>query len=381
MTRILIPYFNAGFGHISFARAIETALRRRRPDWEIGLMDAGAEIPGERLTDLYVRSWQKILGQPGWVKSAVFGLNGAFPWAFAALNRRAIKEALPGLRQFLESASPDVVVPTHWGCGHLFSAARQDFGYHYPIVYLYTELAGAYKQIRCGADRYFCLTEESGRALRNTGIPADSIKVTDLIVQEELASDLPGSAESRRALGLEADRFTVLFSLGGEGIGSALPFLDNYYEHGSHAQILVLAGRNRAFLAELRRRYPARPGHAKIAPLGYLPDLKLPFASADLFLGKCGTSFAVESIRAGKPLLINNIGAPNEADNRDYMVGHGFAIYVPRPAEVTARIETLATDENLYRQALAPFAGVSRRNGADEIADYIIDLVSQRSRG
>lgn len=378
MTRVLIPYFNAGFGHISFAKALGTSIHRRNPDWEIRLMDAGAELPGDRLTNLYVRSWQQILRQPVWVKSTVFALNGAFPWAFAALNRRAIRQALPGLRKLLKSAEPDVVVPTHWGCGHLFDAARREFGLSYPIIYLYTELSGAYRQIRCGADRYFCLTGEAAAALEKAGVPPDAIETANLIVQEELASELPDRAESRNALGLDENRFTALFSLGGEGIGNALPFLDNYYEHGTQAQILVLTGRNRTLLAELERRYPARTGRARILPLGYLPDLRTPIASADIFVGKCGTSFAVESIRAARPLIVNNIGAPNEADNRDYMVSHGFAVYAARPAEVTARIETLATDENLYRQALAPFASVSRKNGADEIVDHLIGLLSKR---
>ncbi len=286
MKRILIPYFNAGFGHISFARAIEAEIRRREPGWEVRLMDAGAEIPAEKLTGLYVGAWQWILAQPGFIKSFAFTLSRRVPWAFDFFNRRAIKEALPGLRTYLEAFTPDIVVPTHWGCSHLFDAGRREYGFNFPIAYLYTELASAYRQVVCGADRYFCLTEEARDALVEVGVATDRIRIVDLIVQADLAAELPERRESRESLGLMRDTFTVLFSLGGEGIGNAVPYLDHYFEYGSRAQILVLTGKNTAFLRMLESRYPVAEGRARIVPVGIPAEFAYCIRRRRCFRGK-----------------------------------------------------------------------------------------------
>ena len=75
-------------------------------------------------------------------------------------------------------------------------------------------------------------------------------------------------------------------------------------------------------------------------------------------------------VAAGVATVIT--GAPNEADNRDYLVKRGFGRYTPRPADLTALIETYAIDEKLYLASLEPFSGVTDRNGAADIADYVV---------
>jgi hypothetical protein len=86
----------------------------------------------------------------------------------------------------------------------------------------------------------------------------------------------------------------------------------------------------------------------------------------------------MESIKTRKPLLVNSLGAPNEADNRDYMVKRGFAVYTPRPADLTARIETLASDEKLYQQTLQPFRSVTDRNGSADIVDFVLEQLKDQ---
>ena len=74
MKRILIPYFSAGLGHVSFAKAIQHYLGRKRPDWEVRLFDPGLELPDQRLNRLYVDNWKKIL--------ALLPTDCPCPWLF-----------------------------------------------------------------------------------------------------------------------------------------------------------------------------------------------------------------------------------------------------------------------------------------------------------
>jgi len=378
MTRVLIPYFVAGFGHLSLARAIEGALRERRPGLDIRLLDLGVGAQSEALERLYVRSWQKLLALPRAVQSVLYFLNALFPWGFKLANGFAIRRALPVTRAFLREERPDAIMSTHWGCCHVLDRARRAEGLDTPLYFVYGELAGAFPPILCGADVYFCPTDDVREALVRIGVPRDRVVRIGLVVQPELRGDPPPQREARRALGLREDRFTVLFSLGGEGIGRCFPFLDHYSCRGQGAQILVLTGRNDRLLQALKARYPQRPDRALIVPLGFLPSLIMPYAAADILAGKCGTAFAMEAIAARKMLLINNLGAPNEADNRDYLVRHGFAAYTKRPVDFTAAVDRIAAETASGAAARESSSEIANANGAADIASYLLDRLEER---
>jgi UDP-N-acetylglucosamine:LPS N-acetylglucosamine transferase len=371
MPRVLIPYFSAGFGHMAVAHAVEHGLRGRGADVQTRLVDLGAELGVKALDGLYVGSWQGMLRLPRWVQTVLYALNGVFPWGFGLANERAMRLSLDAASALLHSEKPDAIVSTHWGCCHLLNRARGREGITVPLYYVYTELAGAYRPLNCGADTYFCMTDDAGAALVRVGVPPDRVVPIGLVVRPELCGDLPPRAEARRTFGLREDRLTVLFSLGGEGIGRVIPFLDHYLAHGRSAQILVLAGRNARLLATLGQRYPPRADGLRVVPVGVLPSPREALAAADLVAGKCGTSFAMEAIVAGRPLLVTQVGAPNEATNRDFMVRHGYAVRAGRPADFTAAVERMAA-------AGVGKAGeaVHRATGADEVAAYVCRRLS-----
>jgi processive 1,2-diacylglycerol beta-glucosyltransferase len=355
------------------AQAVKDVFTLVAPEADVRLMDLGVEISDGIVEELFVRSWQRILALPALIKSALFAMNSHFPFGFFVtkwiLRKRTMEKAM-GL---LEGYKPDAIVCTHWACAHVLDPARRALAMKVPLYSLYGELAGAFHMIRSGADAFFCLTEEARNALISFGIPKERIVLINVIVQPELCADFPEQRAARRALGLEEGKFTVLFSLGGEGIGRITPFLDLYYRKGAGAQILFLTGKNERLLELIKTRYPQRPDRAYIAPVGFLPDLKLAFAAADVFAGKCGGSFASEAIKARKLLLINNLGAPNEAHNRDYMVKHGFAFYTPRPSVFVRTIERLASDPGAFAEAVKPLEKARRGNGAENIARHVLE--------
>jgi processive 1,2-diacylglycerol beta-glucosyltransferase len=190
---------------------------------------------------------------------------------------------------------------------------------------------------------------------------------------------LPGKAEARRALGIDPDRFTVMLSLGGEGIGRLFSYVDHYARHGSSAQLLVLTGRNAGLLARLDSYLEGRPGAARLVKAyGFLPDLITHLAAADVAAGKCGASFVSELVAARRPLLVMQLGAPNEAANRTYLAQRGFAWDVPRPVDFTELVESFASGDERFSRAVARMEGeASRCEGADQIADAAAALLAR----
>jgi len=371
MKRVLVPYFNIGLGHFAFARSVKKAFESLPEPWEVHLMDMGEELPGKMLTNMYVESWRTILAAPKPVKSFLFGLNRLAPWATDLGIARGNRKNATAAAAFLSQVKPDAIVACHWGTAHVLNAGRMKAGIGVPLYYVYGELAGIVPQIRSGADNYFYMTSEAQRALIGIGVRQEQLVQIGLVLQPGLELPLPERGGARRELGLEADRFTVLYALGGEGIGNAFPYLDAYYSNARSSQMLVLTGKNREFQKSIQERYPQRADRGSIVAAGYVPDIKTAYGASDILAGKCGASFAMEAIRYRRPLLVTALGAPNEAHNRDYLVEHGFGYYVPRPEQFVEETERLSRNEAAYQAAIAPEPTPIPHDGATDIAMWV----------
>lgn len=385
MKRILIPYYSAGYGHYSFAKALSHYFKIHAPNWEIRLFDIVKELDAKNLDELYVQSWKKILASSNWVKKFSFRLGILFYPITNAVLQWHEKINLEKFHTFVEAWKPDAVLATHWGGGRLVHAykkhyKRQDLS----LSYIFTELAGKFPPINCGADWYYAMSEQAEKDLRSLGVDKDIITRIGLVVQPNLQAILASEESTRpefikacrQEMGLRPDAFTVVFSLGGEGLGKATKFLQQFYDRNSSAQLLVLTGNNIALAEWIKKTLSPRAGKSLIQAFSYLPDLNKPFIIADAFAGKCGTSFAMETIMLGKPLLVTHLGAPNEGMNKDYLLAHGYGKYLPKPKAFCDFIDLLAEEGPDLQAFKSSFSVSLPGNGAE---DVVVNFISRLS--
>lgn len=337
-----------------FARAFAYHLQQLRPDWEIRLFDAGAELPDRGLPRLFVEHWKTILAMPGFIKNCIFALEPLQGGISHAITLRIIQQSAPDAMALLQEWQPNLILSTHWGCTHLFAQARDLTSIsadQLPLWYVYTEFGRAYRLINCRADRYFTISERSSVDLERVGVSSSAISRIDLFVPPELSGKLPSQQEARRQLDLDPNCFTVLFSLGGEGIGHIQDYLEAYERIGKKAQFIVICGRNEELVATIRKHFPDQKGFPRFRPLGYQKNLRVPLAAADIIAGKAGTSSVIEAITLRKPLIVCKPGAPNENDNMAYIVEKGFGWHRPQPWAFASLVESLADPADTAGQA------------------------------
>jgi UDP-N-acetylglucosamine:LPS N-acetylglucosamine transferase len=366
--KILLPYLSAGLGHGILAQAIAHEVRCRRPDWDLRLMDAARELDDELLRKTFVDMWRVVLRMPLFLSRVLYGLERMAPRVSRALNRRSFRTAVPKAAAFLDEYEPDLVMSTHWACSHLFSLARGRN--RFPLYYVYGELGRANNIIECGADLYFTLTPRSFQSLVNIGVDRARIRPVPLIVDSRMVkSDVPRDV-LRRGLGIPTRNLVVVLSLGGEGIGRTLPFIDAFAQTVTGASLVVLTGRNDELLHEVQKR---TDGGAVIA-LGYQEDISGIMGAADVLAGKCGTSFAMVAMVTGIPLIVTHLGAPPEQENMRYVVDHGFGWYCPRPRLFAQRVSRLV--ERPAAERAGTRAAATAGNGAEVIAQSIVDALA-----
>ena len=364
---IVVPYFAAGDGHLSAARAVAAALEERGCGVE--LVDV-ATLGSRRTEGFYVSSWDWILRHRCAGKLA-FAVDSAFPRLSRMANRLAASEAVPKARELLDTRRPALLLATHWGAAHVFALARREARHRPPLFYVFTELGGSHNLLACGADRYFVMSTTAAAAVRDSGVPSSRIEPVAPVVHDRFLA-LPDRDQARRRLQLDPGRPVVLYGLGGAGIGRPDAYIDACTRAMSAAVVVVATGRNSDLRHHLSQRFAAAAG---VIPLPFRDDMDVLLAAADLVAGKCGLLFTLEAMSARRPFVITHVGAPNERHSRDFVVRNGYGWYAPSPREFARTIRRVLVDGEV-ESARRALAKAPLPTGAAEIAETVIAAVA-----
>ncbi len=368
--KILIPYLSAGLGHLILAQAIAHYLHRMRPDWDVRLMDAARDLDDALLQKIFVDMWKVILKMPHFLSSSAYVLERLAPGLTRALNRRSYRTAVPKAAAYLAAYRPDLIMSTHWACSHLFSLAQAEP--RIPLFYIYGELRDTDSLINCGADLYFTLSPRVEEGLARHGVnPACMQRIPMVVDPNMVRSDMPRDV-LRRGLGVPQENIIVVLSLGGEGIGRMLRFIEAFVRDVKGASLIVLTGRNAEILSKIKGRIRSD----SVLAMGYQEDISAIIASADVLAGKCGTGYAMIAITMGIPLIVTHLGAPNERANMRHVVENGHGWYCPRPRRFAERVSMLVRDRVGCRDSKGGPAAADLRNGAEDIAAAIVDALA-----
>jgi processive 1,2-diacylglycerol beta-glucosyltransferase len=132
----------------------------------------------------------------------------------------------------------------------------------------------------------------------------------------------------RRKHGLDEDRFTILFSAGGFGVGPVEHIIEALSGLIRPAQVVVVCGRNeelRARLTSVVPRFTRTPG-VEFQLLGFTTEMDELMAASDLFVGKPGGLTTSEALAKGMPMVVINPIPGQEERNSDHLLEEGIAI-------------------------------------------------------
>ena len=138
-------------------------------------------------------------------------------------------------------------------------------------------------------EQYFVALEETKVHLKALGVPDPLITTTGIPIDPVFAEPKDKRA-MRRKHGLEPDRFTILVSAGGFGVGPVGHMMQALARLASPARVVAVCGRNEALKAELTeaiREFAGAVG-GFVYLLGFTTEMDELMSAADLFVGKPG---------------------------------------------------------------------------------------------
>jgi 1,2-diacylglycerol 3-beta-galactosyltransferase len=370
MKRILILMSDTGGGHRAAAEAIIEALHTRHPGQvQAEMVDVFRDhspFPYKYMPEVY--PWIIKHGKSSWGVS--YELSNTR--ARARLMSDGLYVAMErGLRQMYAQHPADVVVCVHSLLTRpSLTALNRTGAQRPPFVTVVTDLVSTHM---FWYDRRADLTLVPTDAAFQRGLEArllpHHMQVTGLPVHPNFAARLTDKASARVQLGWHPDLPAVLVVGGGDGMGPMYKTARAIDKQGLNCQLVIIAGRNAALKEKLESESWNQPVHV----YGYVTNMPLLMAAADVLLTKAGPATICEACIAGLPMILYDAIPGQETGNVEHVVRNHAGVYAPSPQKSAEMLRAWLTDggEAELRQRAENARAIARPDAVWDIADEI----------
>lgn len=358
--RILFATIAAGGGHVATATAMAEALERRFPGrFETRVSDFMFDLGLLREDRQHKRFWRWALEHPQLLRTGQRLLDAA-PTLTRRAHRVMLRDFAAAAAERLAREPQDLIVANHGWLTVGLTRAQRRLGLRTPVLSFETEpLDASALWAEPRAERFVVPSDAARDDLVRLGVAPDRVDVVGYPVRQAFL-DAPERSAARRSLGLP-ERFTVLVSLGGEGLASdPLAWLEPLLRED--VQVVILTGRNPALKARLA---PLARRHAGLRLQGYTQEIASFVAAADVVVGKAGPASVLEALAVGRPFVVTSFAGFNERAVARFVERHGVGAVAARPESAAAAVlryrDPAAAARVAERAAALDLAGMTER--------------------
>jgi UDP-N-acetylglucosamine:LPS N-acetylglucosamine transferase len=339
MADIDLIYFNAGGGHRAAARALETVIADRYPDWNVRsinlfeILDPAGRFhryAGVAPEDFYNK--QLALGWTLGLEQQLRLLQVAVRAGHGLLVRR--------LSEHWRRSKPDMVVSVIPNINRALHDSLRRVFRDVPYVTVMTDLADYPPHFWVEPDttqHVICGTERAYEQARAAGIPSSRIhRASGMIVRPDFYAPLTVDRQREQiAMGLDPARPTGLVMCGGHGSMAMLSIARQLDD----VQLILMCGHNGALARKLRSRRTAAPHHV----VEFTPEVRRYMALSDFFIGKPGPGSLSEAVQQGLPVITfrNRWTMPQERFNTDWVTEQGLGVIVGSTRRMRSAVSEL----------------------------------------
>jgi processive 1,2-diacylglycerol beta-glucosyltransferase len=338
--RVLVLSASAGAGHLRAAEAIERAIRIRGLASDVQHLDV-LKYTNKVFRHLYSKAYIDLVNNApevlGWLYDYLDNpvKNDPIRLAFDRLNANPF---IRHLRRYL----PDVAICTHFLPSGIISSLKGEGKVRVLNAVVVTDFDVHAMWLCRHVEQYFVAMEETKVHLKALGV-AESLVTISGIPIDPIFGELRDKRAMRQKHGLELDRFTILVSAGGFGVGPVGNLMQALAELQHSTQVIVICGRNVALKEELANsiRNIKQSSGVSFTVLGFTSEMDELMSAADLFVGKPGGLTTSEALAKGLPMVVINPIPGQEERNSDHLLEQGAAIRCNNLPALAFKIDTL----------------------------------------
>lgn len=327
--RVLILTSNAGFGHISAARAINAALQERYGD-EVSVQVANplenGNVPGILRGTTF--DYDEVVRERPYLHQITYWLtNQALPSSIYSLIMAQTCSKIIG--KMVEDFQPDVIVTTYLGYQSTLKAIGTQLARKIPVFTVVTDLAEVHRLwFHPVSNFYLVPTAQVQKEAQAYRVPPEKIRITGIPVNLRLGRCEESPGRVRERLGWAPDRLTALV-VGSKRVRNLASYLEALNQPDLPLQLAVTAGGDSLLLDRLQQTKWKIPVHL----YDFVEDISDHMLAADLVISKAGGLIISEALAGGKPLLLVDALPGQETGNVRYVLEEGVGKYAQSPPE------------------------------------------------
>ena len=288
--------------------------------------------------------------------------------AFDKLNTRPFVKMLREYR-------PDIMVCTHFLPAEIISwlKAKERIMSRQAIVVTDFDVHAMW--LCHHYEHYFVAMDETREHMQRLGIPEARLTVSGIPI-DPIFAEAKDKQEMRRKHNLKPDRWTILVSAGGFGVGPIDHLMASLLQLRHPAQALVVCGRNEELKSRIEHLAAGLPveGAVAIKALGYTTEMDEYMAASDIVLGKPGGLTTSEALAKGLVFVIVNPIPGQEERNSDHLLEEGVALRCNNLPVLAYKIDKLLDDAPRLAAMQANARRLARPRAAHEIVTKLLTL-------
>ncbi|HSE33719.1 MAG TPA: glycosyltransferase [Pyrinomonadaceae bacterium] len=375
--KILIISSDTGGGHRSAAAAIVAGVQKFLEGESYAVRVVRAVEESHHLTARLVALYNWILrNRQHWMKYFYWLVNRIRPETREFFHKRCIAY----VAELFERWCPHVVVSVHPLTQHIFARVLKELKLadRIPLVSVVTDPCyGFWKGWACDAvSLYLVASNEARQQLIDYGVAPEKIKISGMPVHPKFCYPGEEAAQAaRRALGLDAEKFTVFVNAGWEGGGNIPQIFRELIRGELDVQAIFLAGKNEDLRAAAESMASEAPFPIKV--IGYSDEVEKLMSAANVMISKLGGLTTFEALACRVPIIADVITKPmpQEAGAANLIENRGAGVLLKRSTDVVPVVRRMIEDELHYSKMCAATVGLAAPNSTRQIVEEIAALI------
>ena len=360
-------YVDAGKGHYTPAKALAD-----------NFLKAGHEAIVDNLFNTFDSAFWNVMTKYSWRLMLHFPrlepfLTNSIDSRFNAFLMKRVVELekhLNAFKTWYEKEKPDFIISTNFIGGAIIPTAVKKLHLDVPV---YQYLADVFDTPRIGINsnltRMYTPSELGVKNAFEKGQNITSLSICSFPLQQKFDSyEKKSKSETRKKLGLD-DKFTILCSLGGEGIGTSA-LLYKLAETNIDCQVVTIGGHSKSTdksFARFKKKYPS----FSLVQRGFVDNVPDYLSACDMQIGKAGANSVMESIYMHTPFIITQVLYPFEA-SLDFLKEHPVGWGENDEGRQVEIIREFMESESLRKSVEKEFQNIPLKFGASAFRDQII---------
>src|SRR6266513_1921639 len=377
--KILILSSDTGGGHRSAAAAIVAGVQKFFEGQSYAVRVVRAVEESHSITAKMVGLYNWVLrNKQHWMKYVYWAMNRFRPETREFFHKRCIGY----VTELFERWCPHVVVSVHPLTQHIFGRVLKELNLsdRIPLVSVVTDPSyGFWKGWACDAvTLYLVAREEARQQLIDYGVAPERIKISGMPVHPKFAYPGEEAAQAaRRALGLDAEKFTVFLNAGWEGGGNVPEIFRELVRGELDVQAIFLAGKNEALKNEAETM--AAGARFPVKVIGYSDEVEKLMRAANVMISKLGGLSTFEALNCHVPIIADVITKPmpQEAGTVNLIAKSGAAVMLQRASDIVPVVHRMIEDSKHYAALRAATITIAIPNATRRIVEEITALIPE----